>query len=263
VLNKEDINKIKLFVLDMDGTFYIHNTILDGSLDFIKRVKDTGKRYLFLTNNSSRSSVDYIKKLKEMNCHIDSNEILSSGDVTIDYLHRNYPDSRIYLVGTKELEDSFRKEGICIVDNDPDIVVVGYDTSLTYEKLEKACNFINKGAKFIGTHMDIKSPADFGFIPDCGSICAIITYSTGINPIYMGKPSKETVDMIVRKTGYSKDEIAFVGDRLYTDIAAGVNNGCMGILVLTGEATLEEVKTSDIKPDLVFESLKEMSRYLH
>ena len=260
---KEDINKLKLFVLDMDGTFYIHNQIIDGSLDFVDKLRATGKRYLFYTNNTSKSSDEYIMKLANMKCHIDKNEILTSGDVTIDYLKTYHSSSKIYLVGTKELEESFKREDICLVEDNPDIVIVGYDTSLTYQKLERACYFINNGARFIGTHMDIKYPVDGGYIPDCGSICATITYATGKSPKYMGKPSRETVDMIIRRTGCKKDEIAFIGDRLYTDIATGVNNGCKGVLVLSGETKLEDVNNSNIKPDFIFESLKEISRYLY
>lgn len=260
--NKKDINKIKLFILDMDGTFYIHNQIIEGSLDFIYKLKEADKKYIFYTNNSSKSSNDYIQKLADMNCNINNNEILTSGDVTIDYLKTYYPDSRIYLVGTKELGESFKKEGICLVDDNPDVVIVGYDTSLTYNKLGKACYYINKGAKFIATHMDINYPIEDGYIPDCGSICAAITISTGKKPKYMGKPSKETIDMIVKKTGCKRDEIAFIGDRLYTDVAAGVNNGSYGILVLSGETKLEDVYESDIKPHLIFESLNEMSEYI-
>ena len=260
--NKNAINDIKLFVLDMDGTFYLGDKIIEGSLEFIDKIKRSGKKILFFTNNSSKAPEDYIKKLKVMNCIIESKEIMTSGDVTIEYLKTNYQKARVYLLGTKELERSFEKEGITLVDTNPDIVVVGFDMTLTYEKLEKACTFIRNGSLFLATHLDINCPTQDGFIPDCGAICSAITLSTGVEPKYMGKPFKETMDMICKKTNYKKEEIAFVGDRIYTDVATGVKNGSNGFLVLTGEATLEDVKTSEIKPDLVFQSLKEMSDYI-
>lgn len=260
--NKRDINNIKLFVLDMDGTFYLGDNIIEGALDFITKIKGTGKSFIFFTNNSSKASSDYIYKLAGMNCYIDRDQILTSGDVTIEYINTYYHGARVYLLGTRELEISFEEANINLVEDKPDLVVVGFDKSLTYHKLERACTFIRQGAEFIATHLDINCPLEDGFIPDCGAICAAISLSTGVEPKYIGKPFKETIDMIVKRTGFKNKEIAFVGDRIYTDVAAGVNNGGRGILVLTGEAKLEDVDKSKVKPDLIFESLKEMSLYL-
>lgn len=260
--SKDSVNDIRLFVLDMDGTFYLGNQILDGALDFLKKVKETGREFIFFTNNSSKAPEDYIEKLKKMDCFIERKDIWTSGDVTIEYLKSKEKDATVYLVGTKELEKSFRKEGIQLVDTMPDIVVVGFDTTLTYEKLEKACTYIRNGAKFIATHLDINCPTETGMIPDCGAFCAAIHLSTGIAPEFMGKPTEKTVEMITKVTHYDRKEIAFVGDRLYTDIATGVNNGSNGILVLTGETKLSDVESSDVKPDIIFDSLKEMIEYL-
>lgn len=263
LFDKTDINKIKLFVLDMDGTFYLGDQIIKGSLEFIDKVRDTGKKFIFFTNNSSKAPEDYINKLQHMNCFITEEDIMTSGDVTIEYLKSNYPDKNVFLLGTKELEKSFLNEGINLVDTSPDIVVVGFDMTLTYEKLEKACTYIRKGAKFIATHLDINCPTEDGFIPDCGAICSAISLSTGVEPQFIGKPFEHTVHMIEKRTNFKKEEIAFVGDRLYTDVATGVKNGSHGILVLTGETKLHDVKSSDTKPDLIFDSLEEMSNYLN
>lgn len=260
--NKNDINKIKLFVLDMDGTFYLGDKVIEGSLDFIEKLKGAGKDYVFFTNNSSKAASDYIEKLARMNCIITKDQIMTSGDVTIEYINTYYQNARVYLLGTKELEKSFIDNNINLAEEGPDLVVVGFDMSLTYHKLERACTFIREGATFIATHLDINCPTENGFIPDCGAICTAIALSTGVKPKYLGKPFIETVDMIVKRTGFEREEIAFVGDRLYTDIATGVNNGSHGILVLTGETRLEDLDKSDVKPDLIFESLKEMSMYL-
>ncbi|MGB4658603.1 MAG: HAD-IIA family hydrolase [Mobilitalea sp.] len=268
-INKKDIdtediklNEVKLFVLDMDGTFYLGDKILDGALGFLEKVKETGREYIFFTNNSSKAPEDYIEKLKKMNCIITHKDIMTSGDVTIEYLKAHYLGSSVYLLGTKELEKSFREAKINLVEEMPDIVVVGFDMTLTYEKLERACTYIRNGAKFIATHLDINCPTEEGFIPDCGAICAAIKLSTGGEPEFMGKPFGRTVDMIEQRTHYKREEIAFVGDRLYTDVATGVNNGSMGILVLSGETKLSDVEKSEVKPNFIYPSLKEIGEDL-
>ncbi len=259
---KRLLEKIRLFVLDMDGTFYLGERILDGSLEFLEKVGALEKQFLFFTNNSSKSPELYIEKLKRMNCHITREQIMTSGDVTIAYLKQHFPDKKIYLVGTPALVQSFREEGILLVEEEPDIVVVGFDTTLTYHKLERACTFIRNGAMFLATHMDINCPTEDGFIPDCGAMCRLISYSTGKEPRFLGKPEKETLEMILQKSGFGREEVAFVGDRLYTDVATGVKNGAKGILVLSGETKEEDLAESEIRPDGVFMSLQEMARYL-
>lgn len=270
---KEILDKTELFVLDMDGTFYLENDILDGALDFLEAVKRAGKRYIFFTNNSSTSAELYIEKLARMNCNITRDMIMTSGDVMTSYLNTNYPGKKVYLLGTKPLEDSFKAAGINLfnlensdalanMDQRPDIVVVGFDKTLTFEKLSNACTYIREGALFLATHLDINCPMKGGFIPDCGAICKAIELSTGKEPRFVGKPFKETVDMVVAATGVPKERIAFVGDRIYTDVATGVKNGAMGVLVLTGETHREDIGKFDCDPDVVFESIKEMGQLL-
>ena len=276
-LKKKILDKTELFVLDMDGTFYLGDQILDGALDFLKAVERAGKRYIFFTNNSSVSSENYIEKLGRMNCHITRDMIMTSGDVMIRYLKSQYPGKSVYLLGTDELKKSFEEAGIILFKSErdakaarsnadcekiPDIVVVGFDKSLDYTTLSNACVYIMKGAQFLATHLDINCPVPGGFIPDCGAMCAAIELSTNVKPKYVGKPFKETVDMVVDATGVDKDKIAFVGDRIYTDVATGVNNGAMGVLVLTGETLLSEVPDSDVQPDVIFDSIKEMGEML-
>ena len=249
------LEKIKLFVLDMDGTFYLDDQMIEGSLDFLEAVKESGRDYIFFTNNSSKSPSIYIKRLAGMNCFIERKQIMTSGDVTIKYLQTNYPDKTVYLVGTPALEETFIEAAINLTKDMPDIVVVGFDMTLTYEQLESACTYIRNGALFLATHLDINCPTKDGFIPDCGAFCAAITLSTGVEPRYLGKPFKETVDMVLASTGYKREEVAFVGDRLYTDVATGVKNGASGFLVLTGETHLEDVEKSEVKPDVIYDSL--------
>ncbi len=256
------LQDIELFVLDMDGTFYLGESILEGSLEFIERLRSTGRRFLFFTNNSSRLAGHYRQKLAGMGCKVEEGDILTSGDVTTRFLQAHYSGRRVYLLGTPQLEAGFSVAGIQLVHHDPHMVVVGYDTTLTYEKLEKACRFIRGGAEFIATHPDINCPTEQGFVPDCGAMCALITSSTGRQPRYMGKPYAETVALVQQHTGVAPSRMAFVGDRLYTDVATGVNNGAKGFLVLTGEAKREDVQTSKVKPTAIFASLGEMARYL-
>lgn len=262
---QEILDRTELFVLDMDGTFYLENDILDGALDFLESVKRAGKEYIFFTNNSSQSPKAYIDKLAKMNCHITRDMIMTSGDVMIRYLNSFYKGKSVYLLGTQSLIESFKEGGISLFwpeegkeGSRPDIVVVGFDKTLTYEKLTNACNYIREGSVFLATHLDINCPVKGGFIPDCGAMCAAIELSTGVKPKFVGKPFGETVEMIVDATGKNKEKIAFVGDRIYTDVATGVNNGAMGVLVLTGETLLTDIPDSKVKPDVVFESIKEM-----
>lgn len=266
--SRDILKKIRLFVLDMDGTFYLGDRRLEGALEFIHAAETAGKKILFFTNNSSRSPENYITKLGKMDCSVARGQIVTSGDVTIRYLKEFHDGKTVYLMGTKALEESFRQAGIrlmkegCKTGNRPDIVVIGFDTELTYEKLERACTYIRNGAVFLATHLDINCPVEGGFIPDCGAMCAAITLSTGVQPKYLGKPFKETVDMVLSLTGMEREETAFVGDRIYTDVATGVNNGAKGILVLTGETKTEDVEKASVKPDAIFDSLGEMINYL-
>ena len=270
------VEKIELFVLDMDGTFYLGDRILDGSLEFLDKVKKAGKDFVFFTNNSSKSPSNYIEKLKKMNCHIGREQIMTSGDVTIGYLKEHHPGKTVYLVGTPALEESFLQEGISLFKSTqkdgviiedgkrhvPDIVVIGFDTTLTYEKLERACTYIRNGAMFLATHLDVNCPTEAGFIPDCGAMCDLIRRSTAVEPKYLGKPFYETMEYVLRRTNVAQDKIAFVGDRLYTDVATGVNNGATGLLVLSGETKLEDLENSQVIPNGVFADLKEIGSYL-
>lgn len=274
---KKILDKTDLFVLDMDGTFYLGDEILDGALECLQDIKRSGRDYMFFTNNSSTSPELYIEKLSRMNCHITRDMIMTSGDVMIGYLKKYYPGKKVYLLGTPALEETFRKAGINLFVSErdakaaashafcreiPDVVVAAFDKTLTFEKLSNACVYIMKGAKFLATHLDINCPVQNGFIPDCGAICAAIELSTGVAPKFVGKPFEETVEMVETSKGIRRDRIAFVGDRIYTDVATGVNNGAMGILVLTGEAGLSDVDASEVKPDVIFDSISEMGSLL-
>ncbi|MDR3365149.1 MAG: HAD-IIA family hydrolase [Clostridiales Family XIII bacterium] len=265
------LENIKLFVLDMDGTFYLGERILPGSLRFISRVRETGRRFLFFTNNSSKTPALYIEKLARMGLAVSREDIVTSGDVAIDYLNRRHRGASVYLMGTEALQKDFADAGLRLVpgegaDGDPrgrpDVVVCAFDTELAYAKLERACTYIRNGAVFLATHEDINCPTEAGFIPDCGAFCAAIELSAGRSPKYLGKPNAETADKLLALAGVPREALAFVGDRLYTDVAAGVNNGMAGFLVLSGETKAEDAASSDIKPDAVFRDLGEIADLL-
>lgn len=256
------LQETELFVLDMDGTYYLDSDILDGSLEFLEQVKRLGKRFVFFTNNSSKSPKTYIDKLAKMDTFITRDQIMTSGDVMIQYLKSCYPGKSVYLVGTPDLENNFLENGILLTKEMPDVVVIGFDLTLTYEKLERACTYIRNGAEFLATHLDINCPTKDGFIPDCGAMCAAISLSTGKQPKYVGKPFKETVDMVLEITGAKREQVTFVGDRLYTDVKTGVYNGAKGILVLSGETKLEDVEGADVVPDGIYTGLNEMAEIM-
>lgn len=256
--NPKILKDIDLFVLDMDGTFYLSEDIIPGSDDFLKAVEASGKKWMFFTNNSSKDKKLYIEKLTRMNCHIGKDDIFTSGDITIEFLKNNRPGKSVYVMGTPALVRSFEEAGINLkqeLDETAEIVVVAFDMSLTYEKLEHACTLIRNGAEYVATHPDINCPVKDGFIPDCGAFIAAINLSTGKTPKILGKPYQETAEMISKVSGIDKSRIAFVGDRLYTDVACGVKNGAKGILVLSGETPIEAVADSDVKPDLIYDRI--------
>ncbi len=259
----------KLFIFDMDGTIYLGNKVFTFAIDFIKNLRAHGKKVLFFTNNASHNPDFYVKKLERMGFEPSSDEIMTSGDVTIKFLKSHRAGKSIYLVGTDELEEQFKNEGIKLVSNseasakrDADIVITSFDTSLTYEKLNNACRMVRNGAEYLSTHPDFNCPTEDGFIPDSGSISAFVTASTGVESTYFGKPYVQTVEMISEYTGFSRDEMCVFGDRLYTDIAMGKLHGVTAVLVYTGETTKVDVDAAaaDKRPDFAFDSLEDVNK---
>ena len=257
-----DLTTKELFVFDMDGTIYLGDIVFPKAVNLIKRLRSEGKKVLFFTNNASHSPEFYAKKLVRLGFEPQNGEIMTSGDVTIEFLKKNRAGKPVYLVGTPDLENSFKKAGIPLSDGaDPksgDIVITSFDTTLTYDKLSKACRLIMNGSEYLSTHPDFNCPTEDGFIPDSGAISAFVTASTGVTPRYFGKPYSDTMDMICSATGVEKSAAAVVGDRLYTDIAIGKRSGVTAILVLTGETKLTDLDGLSEKdlPDIVFDDTK-------
>ena len=250
----------KLFVFDMDGTVFLGGRVFDFAVRFIKNLRESGRRVLFFTNNASHNPEYYYDKLRRMGFDPQDGEILTSGDVTVEFLKSHRPGKPVYLVGTPELERQFTESGITLSDS-ADIVVTSFDTTLTYKKLDTACRLVRNGAEYLSTHPDFNCPTEDGFIPDSGAIAACVTASTGVSPIYFGKPYPETVAMMEELTGLSRADMCIFGDRLYTDIATGRRHGMLSVLVLTGETKKEDVESAGDadKPDLLFPSLAEVS----
>ena len=250
----------ELYIFDMDGTVYLGGKPFDFAIRFIKNLKKSGKRVLFFTNNASHTDEFYVAKLNRLGFEVSSDEIMTSGDVTVEYLNRHRAGKSVYLVGVDELIDDFKKKGINLIDGkseSADIVVTSFDTTLTYEKLDNACRLIRNGAEFLSTHPDFNCPTETGFIPDSGAITAFVTASTGKLPTYFGKPYRETIEMICEATGVDREKMCIFGDRLYTDIALGKKFGVTSVLVLSGETKEADVLAADDadKPDFVFDSL--------
>lgn len=261
------LNNKKLYIFDMDGTIYLGNRVFPFAIRFIKNLRKNGKRVLFFTNNASHSPAFYLEKLTRLGFEPTMDEIMTSGDVTAEFLLRHRAGKSVYLVGTDDLVNNFRERGIHLVDGKSDtcdIVITSFDTTLTYEKLDNACRLVRNGAEYLSTHPDFNCPTETGFIPDSGAIAAFVTASTGKVPTYFGKPYRETVEMICEATGCTKSEMCIFGDRLYTDIAIGRRHGVTAVLVLSGETQPADVESAEPidRPDFTFDSLDDVDKAL-
>lgn len=259
---KEKIKNIKVFVLDMDGTIYLGNKLFPYTKDFLNAVKKSGRDFSFFTNNSSKNFKSYIKKLENMGINIRDDQMLISNGVMTDWLNENRPGKKAYVVGTPDLENAVKEAGIEISDTDADYVLLGFDTTLNYEKLVKACDFLRDGKEIFGLNPDFNCPTETGFIPDCGSMAALVKASTGVQCEFFGKPSRHTLDYMLKATNCNQNELCVIGDRLYTDIAVADNTAVTSILVLSGESSLSDVKKSEHKPDLIVDNIGSLIPYL-
>lgn len=260
---KERLEGIECFLLDMDGTFYLGDHLFEGSLAFLEAVKKSGRRFAFLTNNSSRGTEHYIKKLAHMGVQIGEEQMLSSGQAAAMYLRREHDGKKVYLLGNESLAAEMEKHGVQLTDKNPDIVLIGFDTSLDYQKMCVVCDFVREGLPYIATHPDFNCPTETGFIPDIGAIIAFIEASTGRRPDFIvGKPYGEIVRAACERTGLPPEKMAMVGDRLYTDIKTGLDHGLLSIMVLTGEGTVQEIAETGIEPDILLQRLSDMTALL-
>jgi HAD superfamily hydrolase (TIGR01457 family) len=256
------LSHIRCFVLDMDGTVYLGDRLLPGALEFFAYLRSTGRDFLFLTNNSSRHAESYAKKLAHLGIACQAGNILTSGEATASYLNTLKKNARVFLLGTPELEEEFRQQGFTLTEESPDFVVLGFDKTLTYAKVVTACDLIRARVPFVATHPDLNCPTESGYIPDCGAMTALISAATGVQPKVIGKPNREIIDMILRKKAYAPDQLAIVGDRLYTDMATGINAGICTVLVLSGETKLADLTAASLRPAYVCRDLAELTELL-
>ncbi len=251
----------KLFLLDMDGTIYLDNDLFDGTLDFLAEVKRRGGRFLFLTNNSSKSAAAYVEKLSRIGIESSEEDFLTSTYATILYIKDKFSGRKFYSIGTESFTAELRTAGIDAVtelSEDIDGIVMGNDNELTFRKLEDACKLLLRDIVYIATNPDWVCPTSFGYVPDCGSFAEMLYRATGKKPTFIGKPEPEMIYLALDKFGYDKNDAVMIGDRLYTDIASGANAGIDTIFVLSGEGTLEDLKNSDVKPTYVMENIREI-----
>lgn len=252
---------IKLFLFDMDGTLYLGNQLFDFTKELLSKIKDSGKKYLFMTNNSSKSVTDYIKKLEKLGIESTCEDFITSSQATAYYLKKHHNDKVLYVCGTNSLKEELAKEGFAITDNtdDAECIVMGFDTELTFKKLYDISYMLStRDLPYIATNPDYVCPTEFGSVPDCGSVCDMIYNATGKRPIVIGKPEPLMPMLAMEKYCVNGNETAVVGDRIYTDVKSGINAGCVSVLVMSGETTEEILNASPNKPDLVLSSAKEI-----
>ena len=261
--SNELLTQVRCFLLDMDGTIYLGEKLLEGALEFIDLLHQQGLDYLFLTNNSSKDSQEYVKKLARLGLSVSREKILTSGEATAMHVQRQKPGAQVYVVGTEALENEFRTLGFVLTDEMPDFAVLGFDTTLTYDKLWKLCDLVRAGVPYIATHPDYNCPTETGFMPDIGAMIAFVKASTEREPdLIVGKPNSLLVKYAAERTGIPASAMCMIGDRLYTDIALGATAGIPTILVLSGETQAHEVSNSPHQPTYIFQDIRAVADYL-
>ena len=251
----------KYFLFDIDGTLAVDETLYDGSFELIKYISEIKGRAFYITNNSVKSRKDYMEKFSRWGIDTDEDQFMTASYATCCYLKDNYSDKKLFVVGTPSFVEELQGFGLNVTEtelNDIDCVVVGFDRTLCYEKIEKACELLmNSKIDYIGTNPDLRCPTGFGFIPDCGAICNMISAAVDREPYYVGKPNKEIVNMCLKQVDAEMSEVIVIGDRLYTDIACGINAGIETAVVFTGEAKPEDISDTPFKPDYCFVNIRD------
>ncbi len=256
------LKNYNLFLFDMDGTLYLGNQLYDFTKELLDTIRKKGKRYLFMTNNSSKSVLDYVKKLERLGIEATEEDFITSSQATAYYLKLHHEGQKLYVCGTNSLKEEFQKNGFEITENldEVDCIVMGFDTELTFKKLEDVSKLLltRDEIPYIATNPDYVCPTEYGSVPDCGSVCDMIYNATKRRPLVIGKPEALMPQLAMQKYGYKKEETAVIGDRIYTDIKSGLNAGVTGILVMSGETTQEILDASEDKPHMVLRDAGEM-----
>lgn len=260
-IRNNKLKKKRLFLLDIDGTVCKGKQLIGGTRELLDEISESGGKFVFVTNNATKSINDYKKTFRELGIETDDTNFVTASYVTVRYLKQNYKDQVIYVLGTDSLIEELRRHHIKVTTDchreDIACVLVSYDNQLTYQKIQDTCEILaTRDVNYIATNPDYTCPIEFGYVPDCGSICEMIEHAVKKKPYYIGKPETAIVDTAIKLNEFSKEETIVVGDRLYTDILCGKRAGVDTALVLTGESTLEESKKSEYKPDYIFDSIK-------
>lgn len=250
----------KLFLFDIDGTLALGNELFKGSRELLLHIEKIGGKAYFITNNSTKSTDDYVLKFKNWGFDIPKNRFITAGSVSLDFLKKNFSDKKIYMAATESFIAEARKLGLCVTvnpDSDTSCILVGFDNELTYKKAQDVCEllFNNKALPYYATNPDLCCPVPFGFVPDCGAICRFIECAVGISPVFLGKPNPIIVELCLADSGFSKDETIVIGDRLYTDIACGINANTDTCVLFTGEAAPKDLENTEFKPTYSFETV--------
>lgn len=257
------LSGVQCFLLDMDGTFYLGDRLLEGALRFIDLLRAQKKEFLFLTNNSSKQGRQYAEKITRLGLPLPEELVLTSGEATAVYLKDHHPGAKLFLMGTPPLEEEFRQHGFELVQDKPDFIVLGFDQTLTYQKLWKLCDLVRERIPYIATHADFNCPTETGWMPDVGAMIAFVKAATGREPdLVVGKPNRMIVEAAASKMGLRVDQLGMIGDRLYTDIALGSSSGITTVLVLSGETKIQDVEGSPHKPDYIFQNLGGVADWL-
>lgn len=266
---KAKLAKIKHVALDMDGTIYLSNTLFPFTIPFLERLDGMGVSHSFLTNNPTKSLDDYLAKLHKMGIQAEPEQMYTTTIAMIDYIHSHFPEAkRLFLLGTPSMISQFEAAGFVQTEDDPDdvpdIIVASFDMTLQYSRLCRASWWVSQGIPYLATNPDKVCPTDQKTVlVDCGSICKCIEHATGRKPdVTLGKPDPNMLLGILEQKGLDPSEIAMVGDRIYTDIAMAQNAGAFGVLVLSGETTIEVANAAPNPPDLIVKNIEELGQLL-
>ena len=254
------LSNVKAIFLDLDGTIYLGSNLIEGALEFLDRCDEKGVKRFFLSNNSSRSVSQYVEKLHKMNIPCSAEDVLLSTHDLLSWLSNNGV-TKTWAIATEGMCDMMESVGISTKDDSPEYVVLGYDTEISYEKIAKASIHLHKGVPLVASHPDMVCPSPDGGLPDVGAYLAMLKATTGIEPVHItGKPNPGMIMHKIEELGFSPEECAMVGDRLYTDMEMASRAGCVSVLVLSGEATLEDLESSNIDVDVVVNSVDSLLR---
>ena len=257
----ERIKNAKLFLFDMDGTLYLDDDLFDFTIELLETIKEKGAKYVFMTNNSAKSTEDYIKKLAKLGIESTKDDFVTSAYATLLYLNKHHKGKRLYVCGTESLKDELRRGGFTVTEStdETDCIVMGNDWELNFKKLYDISYMLTtRELPYIATNPDYVCPTAFGYVPDCGSVCDMIYNATKKRPVFIGKPEPAMPLLAMEYMGCTKEETLVIGDRIYTDIKSGLNAGALTALVLSGETTREVLEASPDKPHYVFESAREI-----